>query len=604
MTLKKGSLIKVTGGTAVLLVVLVAIWLIINRPYTGNIPDIPESHAFPGPVLEQITGARAKARRNPSAGNLGMLGMVYHASADYENAARCYRLAVERDETDWIWHYYLGYLHLEMGESEEVIRDFNRVIELNPEAKHAWYYGGEAHMNLMKYDEAEDYFSKLSNETDIPPAGDQTTRRDHFPLSTYAMFRLSNVYKNSGRVELAEKTLKEIISGQRTFGPAYRLLGNINRTGGNTALGDQLIASANDLTVFSPPVDTLVDRLALLSRSDRYLPKKIDEAYYGIYPEWTLALVDHSMQTMPDNKFVTFKAIRAYLWMDMDQQAISHTDRHISLSQNDFSELYKTAMLFYKKELYDVSKKYLLRTLGLKPGEYEIQKRLARSYWFTGETQKAMDLFNEILAGHPDDLEILSEVMDMLFFDLGERENSVRYFEILNLMQPTNPKALKVAGQLAAEEGKIPDAIALYESSFRGDPGDLVTIRNLGQLLSRQSMWERSVQFYREALSMHPNEPEILERLGVILIVCPDPAVRNVTEGVAFAERVLLNVESKPLLKISSYRVISMSFAMMGDLQNAMKSINMAIKIARDEKYPPERVGELESLLKRYQGMK
>jgi tetratricopeptide (TPR) repeat protein len=109
-----GSGIIVTG----LLAIIFLMKFNLSNRYRHRIPDISASSNIKQPVRRQILDAFEIAYRNPSAENLGQLGTIYHSSANYAEAAQCYRLAIERKKSDWIWNYYSGYLNMEMGNSE------------------------------------------------------------------------------------------------------------------------------------------------------------------------------------------------------------------------------------------------------------------------------------------------------------------------------------------------------------------------------------------------------------------------------------------------------------------------------------------------------
>jgi hypothetical protein len=68
--------------------------------------------------------------------------------------------------------------------------------------------------------------------------------------------KLSRIYFDSGRTDLAEQTLDELIRTNNLFGPSYKLLGTIYNMKGDTELGKKLTDRANDLVDFYPPVDT------------------------------------------------------------------------------------------------------------------------------------------------------------------------------------------------------------------------------------------------------------------------------------------------------------------------------------------------------------
>ena len=94
-----------------------------------RIPPLSELKVLSIPMHDQISAASHQAYMNPSADNLGLLGMAYHSSSLYEQASICYRLAVKRNSAEWIWSYYLGYLDMEMGNSENAIINFRMVIK-------------------------------------------------------------------------------------------------------------------------------------------------------------------------------------------------------------------------------------------------------------------------------------------------------------------------------------------------------------------------------------------------------------------------------------------------------------------------------------------
>lgn len=536
MRRKRKAVIIIAGGAVFLMAMIFLVRTTASNQYRSQIPDIPDSYSLSVPVKEQLSQAFINAKHVPSAENLGMLGMAYHSSANYEQAAECYHLAIQRDESAWIWNYYLGYLNMEMGNADAIIENFKSVIDKNPDMDLAWYYLGEEYKNLRENELAEMSFGKITGTKIEDSAPKNPTRYDYFPLSTYAMFQLSRIYYDKGQMELAESTLKEIILNNRSFGPAYRLLGNLYSISGDTTLSNRYTTRANDLVAFAPPVDTLVDRLVLLSRSEFYLLKKIDEAESSIYPEWAMKLVNHAMEYLPDNKYLFSKAIKICLMLDMDQQAGGYIDQHISFFKDNFTEMYNMGMLFFQKRLYPQSLKYFTRALDLKPDEAEIQNCLAICIWTVGERQKTNEILDALLKEYHDNPDVLADVTSLLF-DLGEEEKATVQLSRLKKLAPAQPKVLKMSGGSAERNGDIDGAISLYEQSVKGNPEDLTTIRHLGDLLIRQRKWDSANRHYRESLVYHSNDPYLLERLGTLLVTCPNPALRDMKEGKEYSER-------------------------------------------------------------------
>ena len=209
---KKRKNILIAGGGIIGLTLVIFLYLnITNNHFRNRIPEMPDSSLLSLAVEEQISEASEKAHRNPSANNLGNLGMVFHSSANYSQAAQCYQLAIEKSNSDWKWNHYLGYIYMELGEPERVVENFNKVIDINPNIGLAWYYLGEAYRSVRKTDLAEKAFSRIISDSNTPDVK-ETTRNDHFPIGVYAMFQLSKIYFETGRPELAEETIKKLDS--------------------------------------------------------------------------------------------------------------------------------------------------------------------------------------------------------------------------------------------------------------------------------------------------------------------------------------------------------------------------------------------------------
>lgn len=597
------AILYVGGASIGLIIMALLLKSVVDSKFNSKIPVLVNSQTLSQAVLDQISDALENAFHKASADNLGELGMAYHSSANYKEAAQCYELAISKSKSEWIWNYYQGYLSMEMGESDAVIENFNAVIGKNPNKALARYYLGAEYKNLQKYELAEESFEKILSHKDITPVPQETSRIDHFPIATYAMFQLSRIYYETERIDLAEKTLMEIIKSDPTFGPAYRLLGNVYNMEGKVQLGKRFGVRANDLIAYSPPVDPLVDRLVLLSRSELYLPKKIDDAERSIYAEWTLTLLNNALLYMPDNKYLISKAIRIFLWIESDKEAISLVDQHIGYYQESFIEINNKGNLFYQNGLYPQAITYFKMALVLKPENVEIQNKLAISLWFAGDKQEALVILDGLFDKNQSNPEVQADIVNILFFNLKSREKAREYLSSLKKTAPSNPKVLKVSAGVAEENGDPREAISLYESSFRGDPEDITTIKFLGNLLVDQNLWEQTLRHYNEALEFHPNDSYLLERYGTLLVGCPDSSLRDIDAGIEYLERAFIHKSSRPNTLVYTGRSLAFAYARLGDTENAVSTMQQTIVIARRANFSSAFIEELENMLAQFRAL-
>lgn len=590
-----------TAGGFIVLVSAIILYVTIHNKNQSNIPEIGDSANLSPAVKEQISDALKEVRRKPSASNLGNLGMVYHSSANYTQAAECYQLAIEKDNSNWKWNYYLGYLNMELGASEKVVENFNRVTEINPNADQAWYYLGEAYRNTRNTDLAEKAFSKITGNNNTPDIK-ETARTDHFPLGIYALFQLSKIYHETGRPELAEETIKKLLKQNDLFGPAFRLLGNIYTTKGDVAMGEFYTVRANDLLLFSPPVDTLADKLAIMSRSELYLLKRIDESARNSYSDWTLQLIAQGFKYMPDNKYLISKAIEIYLLKEENRKASELTEKHLKSFAGDYNELVNMGRLFFKNQVYDEAIKYWREALSIKTEDIDIYKNMAMCFRKTGEKQKTGEILTEAAELNRNNTENLADIIFTLIqFENIDKANE--YLKILNQRPAQSPKIQKLYGKISENNGNLKDAISKYELSFKADPKDVETINALGNLIMRNEMWGKYLAFYLDALKSDPNNPEYLSKLSTFYLGCPDKSLRNLDEGIKYSIRAFSNKNSNPEIMLSSGKNLAVALATKDDKQGALSTIVKTINMGKRTNAPQNVIQELEQLYRTIQNL-
>jgi tetratricopeptide (TPR) repeat protein len=237
----------------------------------------------------------------------------------------------------------------------KAIINFSAVVQKNPDAFHAWYYLGEIYHDLGQDLKAEDALNKVRSLKENKLPANPIFRIDHFPLHTYGSYLLAKLHSSTGHNENSEDILKELINYSPNFGPAYRLLGSIYQTRGDSVAAKKYIHQANDNIYSTTPADTLFDMIALRSRSEMFILKQIDEADYSYYYDWALTLTNHALNYLPDNKYLISKTIKLLLKTGAGSNAITFLNRHMDMYKDDFAELKQVADLLYENKFYSQS---------------------------------------------------------------------------------------------------------------------------------------------------------------------------------------------------------------------------------------------------------
>jgi tetratricopeptide (TPR) repeat protein len=463
----------------------------------------------------------------------------------------------------------------------------------------ARYYTGDLFQSLGKDIEAESSFASVPGVSNIDHSEEKKSENDDFALSTYAKFQLSRIYVNSQRLILAEKTLNEIIQTDRSFGPAYRLLGNVYQMNGDSVRGQEYIVQSKDLTDNSIPLDKLIDGITLISRSDQYLLKQIDEAQKKAHPAFALVIADHALKYLPDNKYLISKSVKLLLNMNYGKQVLPYLDKHLRYFTGDFAELKEVADLLYNRGLYSQSLIYYKRASELESENVEVKSSQVLCLWRDGKKDLALQYMDSLVLNDRDNLKILTDGVYVMLV-AGEKETGRSYLLRLEKRAPSNPRVLLMKGILQESDGNLPGALSMYKSSFNANPGDMAVIQALGSCLLRLKMWTAARDHYQKSLSFFPNEPYLLEKIGTLLITCPDQKVRNIEEGKKFSERVFIHKACTPDLTIASGKSIAIAYASEGDFKKANTYIDWVLNVAQTQKAPEQIIAELVKLRKEY----
>ena len=372
------------------------------------------------------------------------------------------------------------------------------------------YYTGLAYQSMGKSDSASECFHKLLkisyqfNEKD-------TLRENYFPVGVHAMYNLARIYLNTHRQDDAERVIKEIIGEYNNFGPAFRLLGNLYQSKGDLKLSKYYIDRANDLVVdVIPPVDTLVDKIILLSRSELYLLKQIDLAVRSQNYKWATVLCDHAFKYLPDDKFVISKTLKNRLHMGLVRQAIPLIEKHLEYFAEDYDELIEIAGLLFDSGFNPKAMEYFALAKKLRPDFFNLPVWLHSR----GLTNEAIPLINEQLKAKPEDILVLSAAI-LIFTDAGKMDTAEHYFMKLKKLAPLHTNVLKFSGLFAEKDGRLKEAIAFYEKVVKNDQKDAHIIQKLENYYIYNQWWDKLSDLYFRTLEGNPNQPYLQVRLGL-----------------------------------------------------------------------------------------
>jgi tetratricopeptide (TPR) repeat protein len=408
------------------------------------------------------------------------------------------------------------------------------------------------------------------------------------------MFRLGRLYLNTNQLDSARMVFNEIIKRKWTFGPAYRFLGEVYTKQGNQGLGKKYNTRSFDLPEYNPPSDSLLDKITILSRSDKILLKQIDEAKRGYNFDWAYKLCNHALEYFPENKFILSSMIEVDCINGNIKEAGNLLDRHLTLFGDDFDELIKTADLLYSKGLQSQSLLYFEKAKKLNPES----SRLAVWLFDKDKKEEALKIIDEQLKKNPEDERILTDAIH-IYLSMGEKEKARILLASLKSHNPSSLEAKKATGMLFAMNGQSSEAMTVYEDIRKENPKDLGVYKYLANLYLKNKLWDKAILNFEQGLEVYPNDPDFLETLGRLLISCPDPKLRAIDEGREYSERAYLHYRGTPETRLNAARNLATAYAVLGNKQIASGYINITMIMAKKLNLPLQEFTSSFALLKK-----
>jgi tetratricopeptide (TPR) repeat protein len=299
---------------------------------------------------------------------------------------------------------------------------------------------------------------------------------------------------------------------------------------------------------------------------------------------------------MPDNKYLISKFIKLYLMMNMGNQPSQLLEKHLSLFKDDYNELSSMGYMLYLKGMYKPSLDYYRVAQRLRPDDAQVESSIILCIWKSVGKKTAVDSTLNWLAKNPSDSKVLTEGTGLLI-NLKETDKAAIYLSKLKRLAPREFTTISLSGKMEESKGNLAEAEKFYTDALKIKPDDLSNERNLINVLLEGKKWDKGIAMLRESLRYHPNEPFLLERLGTLLVSCPDRQFRNISEGKEYSERAFIHTRSESSTLVSAGRSLAIAYAMLNDRKNAISVLQMTINLAKREGVSREGLAELQRFL-------
>ena len=229
--------------------------------------------------------------------------------------------------------------------------------------------------------------------------------------------------------------------------------------------------------------------------------------------------VDEVIKASPKNVDANYIEGTIHLEKKEALEAVSSFRTVISERQNFLPAYVGLADAHVLNNEYKLAFDSLQKALKIAPDSREVIRAMARVYAAQKDNKNAEDQYNKILSKNPNDLDVRSDLGDLMLF-AGNVQRAEREYMELRRRAPNNPASYVKLSALYSMQKKWDRAMNEMEHAVQIQPDLWATTNDLAYMLCEygngKKDLDRALALAEKAISLSPDNPSVLDTLGWI----------------------------------------------------------------------------------------
>jgi len=423
-----------------------------------RLPDVPRLgsgyEALKREIVARDAAVRRGLERSPAQTELGKLagalGKVYQANQFYDSALRCYRLAMEYDDSSPLWFYLSASVHQQRGQTEAMIGFLQRTLDLSSSYSPAVLKLADSYFKADQMEQASIYYER---------------RLQLVPADPYALMGLARIAMDNGHWDVAENHLRKAISSDPKFGDAHRLMAEVHGHHHRIDEMQRSLERAGQCPRFHPAPDPWVDDLQDLCYDPEQLLVLGSMALSRL--DVQTAIKKHFGRALaidPESAAANLSMGKAWFMAGEWSRARQYLVRAIEVDPASDQAYFHLGLIARKDGNLPEAERLFLKALRFQPDNANVHNNLGVAYLEQGAYPSAIQSFQQALHIYPEHLEALYN-LGMAFWASGDSRAAVKqYLNVLNIKPTWRVPANSLAWILATDRD---ESLRNGEEAFR-----------------------------------------------------------------------------------------------------------------------------------------
>jgi tetratricopeptide (TPR) repeat protein len=473
-------------------------------------------------ALELLVHARKLAPENTDV--LLLMARISMKQAFYEDAIALLTDAIKAAPKRSELHAALGESYFTTGKTEEALKEFRTVLELDPSPS-SYAFMGLCYRHLGNFDQAKQYLQTglKADPNNIPSLfnlGYIAKRQENFvegerylrkalrldPDYADALFELGSLMLEEKKYSEAIPLLRHCAAINATPAQAYYKLASAERN------FHQMEAAQRDMNIFitlsKNPQRGPYPRQNIFEQIDRREGFSTEEKNQASLHELELGARNH-----PDNPRSLSLLAEANLKLNRVDEAMRVMERLDTLSARDFRTLIGEGVLLASFHLYPAAILHFQEALSANPDSEEARYDLGNAYFQNHDDNLALQvLLGATEAKH--DTEYLALLGDVNA-RLGNSEDAIDALRKAILASPDNDEYYLSLSLTQLKTNHVGDAYATLQRGLTLVPDSGILHWGAGLTFVLQGDAKQAEAYLKKAVELAPSRESVLMALGI-----------------------------------------------------------------------------------------
>ena len=427
---------------------------------------------------------RALVKSPDNIGIYNSLGTAYMATGHSEKALECYRKSLELEPDNPMAYYNIGSAYQIQQNHNEACEYLKKAVELDEEDESFKVAYAMSLVKTEQYEKAIDIYKKLLV---------------HHPEKENYKYNLVTCYEAIGEIQTAITMLEGMVYLNQKFVLPAQKLANLYIKTNQLRKAKEIY---DNILLKNKPTAEIMHQYAILSSSlcDTDTAEKMLKKVIKMNPDIAKAHKDlaiiylnkrlfdwaddefktamklqpndfeiifeygnflysisknneaeryytEALEIEPENVLaLTFMALNKLVLNQLDE-AKDYIMKALKVEHHHEYVLFCAGRIMYARKEYEEAKRYLISAVEQNP-DVETQNTLALTYYELGEYQQALNIFNNLLSKHPDNISVLMSIAKC-YEALKDNDTALEYLDKVVDILPEDEEAHEMIRRLS-----------------------------------------------------------------------------------------------------------------------------------------------------------